>query len=104
LKVRHLDLLRHRVVVQKQRTRGEGSAMVEQDPRTKAAVRPVAIPDWLSAMLTKHPASRGLTGADGEAPVFASSSRLPLRYDNWKARVWARRSKRWAWWASPATT
>lgn len=88
LRVGHLDLLRHKVRVEKQRTRGEGSQMVEQDPKTRAAVRPVAIPDWLSAMLTEHLASRGLTGADSNAPVFTSPKGLPLAYDNWKTRAW----------------
>ena len=39
LRVRDLDLLRHRVVIERQRTRGEGCEMVEQHPKTKAAVR-----------------------------------------------------------------
>ncbi len=88
LRVRHLDLLRHKVVVEKQWTRGEGSDMVEQDPKTRAGARPLAISDWLSAMLSDHLASRGLSGADRDAHVFAAASGMPLRYDNWKARVW----------------
>jgi integrase len=54
LQVRHLDLLRHRIVVEQQRTRGERAAMVEQKPRTVAGARALAIPDWLSQMLAEH--------------------------------------------------
>jgi integrase len=88
LRVRHLDLPRNRVVVEQQGTRGEGSAMVEQDPKTVAGARSLAVPRWLSIMLSDHLRRRGLTGADRDAPIFASPTGMPLRYDNWKIREW----------------
>ncbi|MCU1491742.1 MAG: site-specific recombinase XerD [Acidimicrobiaceae bacterium] len=33
-------------------------------------------------------ARRGLTGADAEALLFVSSGGRPLRYSNWRRRVW----------------
>ena len=39
-------------------------------------------------MLTTHLAKRCLTGADRDAPVFASPTGHGLRYVNWKRRVW----------------
>jgi integrase len=88
LRVRHLDLLRHRIVVEQQRTRGEGSAMVEHEPKTVAGARPVDIPAWLSEMLAEHLRDRGLTAADRDAHLFTGPTGAPLRYDNWRARVW----------------
>jgi integrase len=86
--VRHLDLLRHTVVVEQQRTRGERSTMVEQKPKTAAGARTLAIPAWLSEMLSEHLRKRGLTAADGDASVFASPSGGGLSYHNWRGRVW----------------
>jgi integrase len=87
--VRHLDLLRHTVVVERQWTKGgDSGTMVEQRPKTRAGARALAIPEWLSSMLADHLAARGLTAADADAPVFASPTGQALRYDNWRARVW----------------
>jgi integrase len=39
-------------------------------------------------MLAAHLAKRGLTGADGDAFLFTSPEGGPLRYSNWRRRVW----------------
>ncbi len=88
LRVGQLDLVRRTLTVKTQRTRGEGGRMVEQSPKTRAGQRTMTMPTWIAAMLAEHLARRGLTGADKDAPVFASRDGEPLDYSNWRVRVW----------------
>jgi integrase len=88
LRVGDIDFLRGTVTVVKQRTRGEKGRMIEQDPKTRAGRRSLSIPDWVTAMLSEHLVTGGLTGRDISALVFVSPGREPLHYSNWRRRVW----------------
>jgi hypothetical protein len=41
------------------------------------------------AMLSEQLHRRGLTGADRDAFLFVDASGGPLRYENWRRRVWS---------------
>jgi len=89
LEVRHLDLLRHTVRVEQQRTRGLSYGMELHAPKTRAGTRTISVPAWLSKLLADHLAARGVTGADQDAPVFVEAATGgPLRYTQWRRAVW----------------
>jgi hypothetical protein len=75
--------------------RGEVSLMHQIDakgklvsPKTKAAKRTMSAPAWLMEELAHVLAGRRLTAADQSALVFVSPAGAPLRYSNWRRRVW----------------
>jgi integrase len=88
LRVSSLDFFRLIVAIDRQWTRGAKGAMVTQDPKSRAGRRTLSAPNWLMAMVSDHLATRGLTGADVEAPIFVGPDGLPLHYSNWRQRVW----------------
>jgi integrase len=59
-----------------------------EPPKSDAARRTFTIPSPLVDLLARHLTRRGLTGADPEALVFAGSKGGPLRYSNFRDRVW----------------
>ncbi len=89
LRVRNVDFLRRTVRVAEQRTRGLAGVMVEGPPKSAAGVRILAAPTELMDLLAEHLACRGVTAADDDAYVFVGTEGGPLRYDNWRHRVWA---------------
>jgi integrase len=48
----------------------------------------MAVPAALIEMLADQLARRSLTGADADAFVFVMPDGEPLRYENWRRRVW----------------
>ncbi|MGH7693091.1 MAG: tyrosine-type recombinase/integrase [Candidatus Dormibacteria bacterium] len=88
LRVGAFDFFRNTVSIDRQWTRGAKGAMVSQDPKSRAGIRTLSVPDWLMAMVSDHLAARGLTGADPDAPVFTTVDGKPLHYSNWRQRVW----------------
>jgi integrase len=48
----------------------------------------MALPAALGTILAEHLASAGLTAADESALVFEAPRGGPLRYSNWRRRVW----------------
>lgn len=85
--VDRLDLLEGTVTIDRQLLR-DGTL---SDPKTGAGHRTVAIPRWLAEELAGVLHRRGLTAADGDAFVFASSTGAPLHYPNWRRPNWRRR-------------
>src|SRR5262249_32927363 len=57
-------------------------------PKSNAGVRTLAIPAQLADRLAQHLASIGLTAADKDELVFRAPEGRPLRYANWRRRVW----------------
>ena len=88
LRVAAVDFLRLTLVVDRQRTRGEGGAMVIQRPKTRAGRRTLSVPDWLMVLLADHLRARSLTAADPDETIFAGPDGKPLQYSNWRQRVW----------------
>ncbi len=88
LRVGRLDFLRSTLLVAEQLTRGEAGRMVSSEPKSAAGRRTVTVPGWLMGRLGEHLARRGLTGADTDAFVFVTATGQPVRYSNWRRRVW----------------
>jgi integrase len=58
-------------------------------PKSYAGRRTIALPPALADMLAAHLDRLGLSGADTDAFVFPAPGGGPLRYSNWRRRVWA---------------
>jgi integrase len=88
LRVGRLDLLARSLLVAETVTRDGIGRPVLGPPKSAASRRTLAIPAPLVELLTAHLQLRGLTGADAEALVFTAPDGGPLRYANWRNRVW----------------
>jgi integrase len=88
LSVRRVDMLRATISVAETVTRDAHGCPVFGPPKSEASRRTLAVPPELVARLARHFAGEGRTGADGEALVFAAPEGGPLRYANWRNRVW----------------
>ncbi len=88
LRVGRVDLLRRTISVAEQVTRGTGGRPVVTAPKSSAGRRELTVPAALAEVLSAHLISRGITGADSDAFVFAATEGRPLDYANWRRRVW----------------
>lgn len=88
LRVGRLDLLARSLLVAETVTRDGIGRPVLGPPKSVASRRTLAIPVPLVELLTAHLQLRGLTGAETEALVFTAPDGGPLRYANWRNRVW----------------
>lgn len=88
LRVGRLDLLRSELRVEEQVTRGEKSTPTMGQPKTSAGRRTLSLPEPLCALLAALCKTRGLTGGDTDALLFPAPQGGPLRYNNWRRRVW----------------
>lgn len=88
LRVGRLDLLAHSLSVEETVTRDGNGGAVLGPPKSSASRRTIAIPSMLAEILAEHLLRRGLTGADVEALLFPAPEGGPLRYANWRNRIW----------------
>jgi integrase len=88
LRVGRFDLLAHSVLVAETGTRDAVGRPVFGLPKSVASRRTLAIPVPLVELLTAHLRLRGVTGAETEELVFTAPDGGPLRYANWRNRVW----------------
>jgi integrase len=88
LRVREVDTLRGMLSVAETVTRDAQGRPVFGPPKSEASRRTLAIPAALTEVLAKHLVLRGLTGADADALVFTAPAGGPIRYANWRNRVW----------------
>ncbi len=88
LRVGRIDFLRSTLHVAEQLTRGPRGAMVLGPPKSEAGRRTMAVPPALTALLSEHLASRGITGADPDAFAFPAPQGGHLDYAHWRRRVW----------------
>jgi integrase len=88
LRVREVDTLRGMLGVAETVTRDAQGRPVFGPPKSEASRRTLAIPPPLTELLAKHLALRGLSGADADALVFTAPAGGPIRYANWRNRVW----------------
>ena len=88
LRVRRLDLLRRTVTVAEAVTRDGKGRPVFTAPKSNAGSRTLAVPATLAEMLAVHLAQLGTTAADSDDLVFPAPEGGPLRYANWRRRVW----------------
>jgi integrase len=88
LRMGRLDLLRRTLAVAEAVTRDQHGEPVFTPPKSIAGVRTLMMPSQLAEMRARHIASLGATAADAEALVFQAPEGGPLRYANWRRRVW----------------
>jgi integrase len=88
LRVGQVDLLRKKVAVTEALTRDAQGHPVFDSPKSAAGQRTIAMSEELADLVAEHLARRGLTAADSDHLVFEAPKGGPLRYSNWRRRVW----------------
>ena len=68
--------------------RGTGGRNVFGPPKSKAGQRTMFMPHAIGVMLSAHLERAGFTGDDSDELVFTDEEGNPLRYSNWRRRVW----------------
>ncbi len=86
LRWRDLDLGSATVTVRRKRLRLASGEVIEDDPKSEAGRRVVALPLQLVTALKAHQRRYGQVGANGY--VFVGPSGLPLERSNFRMRVW----------------
>jgi integrase len=86
LRRRDVDLLHASVSVRRKRLRLASGLVIEDDPKSDAGRRKVAIPRPLVAELEHHLLTYVEAGAD--AYVFTSPENQPLEASNFRTRIW----------------
>jgi integrase len=87
LKVRCVDLHGGTLTVAESITRGFGGELVTGPPKSSAGNRTVTLPTTVACQLERHLATFGVS-TDPGALVFTNTEGAPIRYDNWRRRVW----------------
>jgi len=82
------DILQRRLNVEETVARDGKGKTVLGPPKSDASTTTITMPKALADVLAKHMAMRGLTAADGDAFLFPDKRSGPLRYSNWRNRVW----------------
>jgi len=93
LKVGRLDLLRGSLTVAESVGEVNGR-LVTGAPKSAAGRRTMTMPTPLVEVLAEHLVRRGLTAADEAAYVFCDAQGGPVRYANFRARVWLPATRR----------
>lgn len=88
LRVGAVDMLQRKLTVTEAITRDGQGRPVVGTPKSTAGVRIIAMPQALVDILAEHLAMRGLTAADADCLLFEAPQGGPLRYSNWRRRVW----------------
>jgi integrase len=87
LRVGCIDVLRTTLAVSEAMSETKGVVSFGP-PKSAAGGRTMSIPGQLAEMIALHLARHGLTGADPDALVFTAPAGGPLRYSNFRRRVW----------------
>jgi integrase len=88
LRVGRLDLDAGRISVAEALVRGTGGRNVFGPPKSKLGARTMFMPQTIVDMLSAHLERSGFTEDDTDALVFTDDEGGPLRYSNWRRRVW----------------
>ena len=88
LRVGQLDTDRGMLSVAETLTRDAQGRPVFGPPKSATSRRTIAIPTPLSELLAAHVAASSVAGADPETLVFTAPDGGPIRYANWRNRVW----------------
>jgi integrase len=88
LRVGRIDFARSVLTVAETITRDGKGRPVSGPPKSSASNRTISLPRQLTDLIVRSLASRGLTTADAEALVFPAPDGGPIRYANWRNRVW----------------
>jgi integrase len=93
LRVGRLDLVDGKLSVVETIVRGIGGRNVFGPPKSRAGKRTMFMPTAIVTMLSAHFEQAGLTPAESDALVFTDEDGGPLRYSNWRRRVWLAAAK-----------
>ena len=88
LRVGRIDFLGQSLSVVETVTKDGRGGVVLGPPKSAASRRTLALPQVLVSLLAEHVAKLGLTGADIDGLLFPAPGGGPLRYANWRNRVW----------------
>ena len=88
LRVGRLDLVGGKLSVVETIVRGIGGRNVFGPPKSRAGKRTMFMPGAIVTMLSAHLEQAGLSPAERDALVFTDEAGGPLRYSNWRRRVW----------------
>jgi len=89
LRVGNVDLLRRLLTVAETVTRdAQGQPIHSKTTKSQASKRVLAIPEAPADLLSEHMARKGSNAADQDSFLFEAPAGGPLRYSNWRARVW----------------
>ncbi len=88
LRVKSLDLSARRLTISETVIRDAKGTPMSGQPKSNASRRAMDMPDGLVAILDEHLRAFGLTQADTDALLFPAPQGGPLRYANWRRRVW----------------
>jgi integrase len=83
-----LDLVDGKLSVVETIVRGIGGRNVFGPPKSRAGKRTMFMPAAIVTMLSAHLERAGLTADESDALVFTDKDGGPLRYSNWRRRVW----------------
>lgn len=87
LRIRNVDLAQFTIQIEQGLTRDpKGAPILGRRGSRKARPRMLAITPWLAALLQQHLESLEHQGPD--AWLFPDSTGGPVRYSNWRRRVW----------------
>ena len=86
LRRRDVDMMHGSVSVHRKRIRLASGEMIEDEPKSEAGRRKVAMPAPLITELQRH--LTAYTGSDADAYVFTSSTGEPIDACNFRSRVW----------------
>ncbi len=87
LKVGCLDFEGGTLTVAESITRGFGGQLVTGPPKSSAGNRTVTLPSTIADLLRRHLSALDIS-EDTDALVFTNTEGAPIRYDNWRRRVW----------------
>jgi integrase len=90
MRVRAFDAFGPTITIDEDGTiiRDKKGSPVVSDPKSAASHATLPIPVELVEILSAHLATRGLTAADSGRLIFEAPTLGPLRYSNWRNRVW----------------
>jgi integrase len=88
LRVGRLDLAGGRITVAEGLTRGIGGRNVFGPPKSRAGSRTMSMPKTIVALLAAHLDQQGMSSEKPESLVFTDEFGGPLRYSNWRRRIW----------------
>jgi hypothetical protein len=92
-RVGRLDLVGGKLSVVETIVRGIGGRTVFGPSKSRAGKRTMFMPTAIVTMLSAHFEQAGLTPAESDALVFTDEDGGPLRYSNWRRRVWLHAAK-----------
>lgn len=88
LRVGRLDLERGTISIEEGLVEAESGRLFSNPPKSSAGRRTMSMPESLIAMLDDHLDATAITRDDEQALVFTSPTGGPLRYSNFRKRVW----------------